>query len=296
MAIAARFVEAEHAIVYLREEYATARARLLSAIDEFRAAGLFGSMPVEIVTGAGSYVCGEETAMLESLEGRRGMPRLRPPFPAESGYLGLPTLINNVETLAHIPAILRHGGAWFAGHGVNGATGLRLWSVSGTVARPGCYEAPNGIVLRELLDEYAGGVTEEIGAIVPGGAASGVLPPAALDAPLTREGMAEWGSAVGSAGVQVFPASYPVTRLLQETMRFFAEESCQKCTPCRIGTRGLEFALHELEAGRTVLAGAQLEEWLHTMERGSICGLGQAAPAPLRAAMRHWPEMFAALR
>jgi formate dehydrogenase len=296
MAIAARFVEAERAIVYLREEYATARARLLSAIAEFRAAGLLGSLPVEIVTGAGSYVCGEETAMLESLEGRRGMPRLRPPFPAESGYLGRPTLINNVETLAHIPAILRHGGAWFAGHGMNGATGLRLWSVSGAVARPGCYEAPNGTVLRTLLDEYAGGVTEEVGAIVPGGAASGVLPPAALDTPLTREGMAEWGATVGSAGVQVFPASYPVVRLLQETMRFFAEESCQKCTPCRIGTRGLEFALHELEAGRAVLVGDQLEQWLRTMERGSICGLGQAAPAPLRAAMRHWPEEFAALR
>jgi formate dehydrogenase beta subunit len=253
-------------------------------------------MVVEIVTGAGSYVCGEETAMLESLEGRRGMPRLRPPFPAESGYLGRPTLINNVETLAHIPAILRNGGSWFAAHGENGASGLRLWSVSGAVARPGCYEAPNGIVLRTLLDDYAGGATEEIGAIVPGGAASGVLPPAALDSPLTRDGMAEWGSAVGSAGVQVFPKSYPIVRLLRETMRFFAEESCQKCTPCRIGTRGLEYALHELEAGRTVLAGRQLEEWLHTMERGSICGLGQAAPAPLRSAMRHWPEAFAALR
>jgi formate dehydrogenase beta subunit len=296
MAIAARFVEADHAIVYLREEYATARARLLSAIAEFRAAGLLGSLAVEIVTGAGSYVCGEETAMLESLEGRRGMPRLRPPFPAESGYLGRPTLINNVETLAHIPAILRHGGAWFAGHGLNGASGVRLWSVSGAVARPGCYEAPNGIVLRTLLDEYAGGATDEIGAVVPGGAASGLLPPAALDAPLTREAMTGWGSAVGSAGVQVFPKRYPIVRLLQETMRFFAEESCQKCTPCRIGTRGLEFMLHELEEGRTVLAGEQLEEWLHTMERGSICGLGQAAPAPLRSATRHWPEVFAALR
>ncbi len=156
MAIAARFAEAEHAIVYLREEYATARARLLSAIAEFRSAGLLGAMPVEIVTGAGSYVCGEETAMLESLEGRRGMPRLRPPFPAESGYLGRPTLINNVETLAHIPAILRHGGAWFAGHGENGATGLRLWSISGTVARPGCYEAPNGIVLRDAARRVRG--------------------------------------------------------------------------------------------------------------------------------------------
>jgi formate dehydrogenase len=296
MMIAARFVAAEHAIIYLREEYATARERLTAAIDEFRAAGLLGSLPVEIVTGAGSYVCGEETAMLESLEGRRGMPRLRPPFPAEWGYLGRPTLINNVETLAHVPAILRHGGAWFARQGENGASGLRLWSVSGAVARPGCYEAPNGITLRRLLDEHAGGATEEIGAIVPGGAAAGVLPPAALDAPLTREGMAEWGCAVGSAGVQVFPASYPIVRLVRETMRFFAEESCQKCTPCRIGTRGLEFALHELEAGRTVLVGEQLEQWLDTMERGSICGLGQAAPAPLRAAMRHWPETFAALR
>jgi NADH:ubiquinone oxidoreductase subunit F (NADH-binding)/NADH:ubiquinone oxidoreductase subunit E len=296
MAVAARFAEVERAIVYLREEYAVARARLVSAIAEFRSAGLFDGIPVEVVTGAGSYVCGEETAMLESLEGRRGMPRLRPPFPAESGYLGRPTLINNVETLAHIPAILRHGGAWFAAHGQNGANGLRLWSVSGAVARPGCYEAPNGIVLRTLLDEYAGGVTADIGAVVPGGAASGVLPPDALDTPLTREALAEWGCAVGSAGVQVFPGSYPVIRLIQETMRFFAEESCQKCTPCRIGTRGLEFALHELEAGRTVLAGDQLEEWLDAMERGSICGLGQAAPAPLRAAMRHWPEVFAALQ
>jgi formate dehydrogenase len=296
MAIAARFAEADHAIVYLREEYATARARLTSAIAEFRSAGLLGSLQVEIVTGAGSYVCGEETAMLESLEGRRGMPRLRPPFPAESGYLGRPTLINNVETLAHIPAILRHGGAWFASQGVNGASGLRLWSVSGAVEKPGCYEAPNGIVLRSLIDEHAGGATAGIGAIVPGGAASGILPPAALDTPLTRDGMGEWGCAVGSAGVQVFPASYPVVRLVRETMRFFAEESCQKCTPCRIGTRGLEFALHELEEGRTVLVGEQLEHWLRTMERGSICGLGQAAPAPLRTAMRHWPGEFAALR
>jgi NADH:ubiquinone oxidoreductase subunit F (NADH-binding)/NADH:ubiquinone oxidoreductase subunit E len=296
MLVAARFAEVERAIVYLREEYATARVRLESAIAEFRTAGLLDGLPVEIVTGAGSYVCGEETAMLESLEGRRGMPRLRPPFPAQAGYLGLPTLINNVETLAHVPAILRHGGAWFSRLGENGAKGVRLWSLSGAVHRPGCYEAPNGIVLRRLLDEYAGGSSEEIGAVVPGGAASGILPPDALDTPLTREALAEWGCAVGSAGIQVFPASYPVLRLVQETMRFFAEESCQKCTPCRIGTRGLEFALHELEAGRTVLAGDQLEEWLDAMERGSICGLGQAAPAPLRAARRHWPEVFAALR
>jgi formate dehydrogenase len=296
MTIAARFAEAEHAIVYLREEYAHARKRVSRAIDEFRAAGLLDGIATEIVTGAGSYVCGEETALLESLEGRRGMPRLRPPFPAESGYLGRPTLINNVETLAHVPAILTNGGAWFAGLGLNGATGVRLWSISGAVTRPGCYEAPNGVTLRALIDDVAGGATEEIGAIVPGGAASGVLPPAALDTPLTREGMAEWGCAVGSAGVQVFPDSYPVLRLLRETMRFFAEESCQKCTPCRIGTRGLEHVLAELDEGRRAMPPEQLDEWLDVMERGSICGLGQAAPAPLRGAMKHWPEVFAALR
>jgi formate dehydrogenase beta subunit len=295
MTIAARFAEVERAIVYLREEYATARTRLEQAIGEYRAAGLFHGLEIDIVSGAGSYVCGEETAMLESLEGRRGMPRLRPPFPAESGYLGRPTLINNVETLAHVPAILRGGGDWFAALGTNGATGVRLWSVSGAVARPGCYEAANGITLRTLLDEFAGGPTEGIGAIVPGGAASGVLPPDALDVPLTREGLADWGCAVGSAGVQVFPASYPVLRLLRETMRFFAEESCQKCTPCRIGTRALEHVLAELDDGRAAMDGERLEEWLDAMERGSICGLGQAAPAPLRTAMRHWPEVFAPL-
>lgn len=294
--IAARVCQAERVIVYIREEYALARMRLREVLAEAAAAGLLEGLAVEVVSGAGSYVCGEETALLESLEGRRGMPRLRPPFPAEAGYLGLPTLVNNVETLAHIPAILRRGGAWFAGLGVRGAAGTRLWSVSGAVARPGCYEAPNGTTLRELIDGHAGGATAEIGFIVPGGAASGVLPPAALDAPLTREGLLEWGCGLGSAGVQVFPADYPLLRLLRETMRFFAEESCQKCTPCRIGTRALGFLLAELEEGRAAMGRGRLEEWLQAMERGSICGLGQAAPLPLRAAMRHWPQVFGPLR
>ncbi len=274
--VAMEFAEADHAYIYLREEYATARARLLEAIDDPR---------IELVVGAGSYICGEETAMLESMEGRRGMPRLRPPFPAQRGYLGMPTLIDNVETLAHIPSILRNGGAWFAGLG---SPGVRLWSISGAVAKPGCYEAPNGITLRELIDDYGGGATEEIGAIVPGGAASGILPPAALDVPLTREALAEWGASVGSAAVQVFPASYSPLELLTETMRFFAEESCQKCTPCRIGTRGL----HHLAAGRTTFAPDELEAWLEALEQASICGLGQGAPIPVRSIRRHWPELL----
>jgi formate dehydrogenase beta subunit len=278
--VALRFAEAERGYVYLREEYATARERVSAALAA-------RNLPVEIVTGAGSYVCGEESAMLESMEGRRGMPRLRPPFPVEAGFLGLPTLINNVETLAHVPAILRGGGAAWPR--------VRLWSVSGAVAKPGCYEAPVDATARQLIDDYAGGATEEIGALVPGGAASGILPPSALDVPLTREGLAPFGAGPGSAGLQVFPASYPVLRLLRETMRFFAEESCQKCTPCRIGTRALEHVLHELDEGRPAMPGWQLEEWLVAMEKGSICGLGQGAPVPLRGAMRHWPEVFAPL-
>jgi formate dehydrogenase len=266
---AMRFCETDEAYVYLREEYAAARDRLREAIAE-------RGLQVELVVGAGAYICGEETALLESMEGRRGMPRLRPPFPAQSGYLGRPTLINNVETLAHVARILR--GEWRP---------TRLWSVSGAVARPGCYEAPLDVTLRGLVDEYAGGLTEEPSAIVPGGAASGILPPAALDTPLTREALAEWGCGVGSAGVQVFPRSYSPRRLLAETMRFFAEESCQKCTPCRIGNRGL----HAVFAGERELGAAQREEWLEAMVLTSICGLGQAAPVPVRNALRHWPEL-----
>jgi formate dehydrogenase len=270
LAAAMQFCETDRAFIYLREEYATSRARLREAIA---ARGL----DVELVVGAGSYVCGEESAMLESMEGRRGMPRLRPPFPAQKGYLGRPTLINNVETLAHVARILRgeHRPA-------------RLWSVSGAVEQPGCYDAPLDVTTRQLIDDYAGGATGEIGAVVPGGAASGILPPAALDVPLTRDALREWGAGPGSAAVQVFPASYPVLRLLAETMRFFAEESCQKCTPCRIGNR----ALHAIAAGESTMPSEKVEEWLEAMAQTSICGLGQASPIPWRSVQRHWPEVL----
>jgi len=271
--IAMRFCETDDAYIYLREEYATARSRLQDAIE---ARGL----PVRIVVGAGAYIAGEETAMLESMEGRRAMPRLRPPFPAQFGYLGRPTLINNVETLAHVALILR-----------GGRQAVRLWSVSGCVREPGCYEAPLDVTARQLIDDYAGGASEEIGAIVPGGAASGILPPAALDVPLTRDALREWGAGPGSAGFQVFPASYSPVRLLAETMRFFAEESCQKCTPCRIGNR----ALHHLFAGELEMSRAKLDEWLEAMEKTSICGLGQASPFPVRNVLQHWPELVEAL-
>jgi formate dehydrogenase beta subunit len=293
--IAMVFAEAAEGYIYLREEYATARATLSQAIEEFRQAGLMDGCTLELVIGAGAYIAGEESAMLESMEGRRAMPRLRPPFPAQVGYLGRPTLVNNVETLAHIPAILRNGGEWWAALGTRGASGTRLWSVSGAVARPGCYEAPNGITTRELVEEHAGGFAAEIGAVVPGGAASGILPPAAFDVPLTREGLAEYGAGVGSAAVQVFPATYSPLRLLAETMRFFAEESCQKCTPCRIGNRALHHLCEELAHGEAAMTREKVDEWLLAMEKTSICGLGQASPIPVRNAMRWWPELFAPL-
>ncbi len=277
LAVAMRFCETEEAYIYLREEYATSRTRLAEAIA-------MRGLPVEIVVGAGSYVCGEETAMLESMEGRRGMPRLRPPFPAQRGYLGRPSLIGNVETLAHVARIVR--GEWTPG---------RLWSVSGAVRQPGCYEAPLDLTARQLIDEFAGGATEEIGAFVPGGAASGILPPSALDVPLTRDALQDWGAGPGSAGLQVFPASYPVLRLLAETIRFFAEESCQKCTPCRIGNRALHHVALELHDGRSAMTRAKVEEWLEAMAQTSICGLGQASPFPVRSVFRHWPELVAAL-
>jgi formate dehydrogenase len=293
--IAMRALDIREGYVYLREEYATARQRLLDGLEELREAGWLDGLTLELVVGAGAYIAGEETGMLESMEGRRAMPRLKPPFPTQFGHLGRPTLINNVETLCHVPAIVSNGGDWWAALGVDGAKGTRLWSVSGCVAAPGCYEAPNGITLRSLIDDYAGGLTDEAGAIVPGGAASGILPPDALDAALTRDGLAPYGCGVGSAAVQVFPRSYPPLRLLAETMRFFAEESCQKCTPCRIGNRALHHMAEELQHGVAVMPRWQADEWLLAMEKTSICGLGQAAPFPVRCAMRIWPELFAPL-
>jgi formate dehydrogenase len=293
--IAMTFAEASEGYIYLREEYAESRERLARAIDEFRTAGFLEGRSLELVIGAGAYIAGEESAMLESMEGRRAMPRLRPPFPAQVGYLGRPTLINNVETLAHVPFILREGGERWAALGTRGAAGTRLWSISGAVEKPGCYEAPNGITLRELVDEHAAGFAGEVGAVVPGGAASGILPPAAFDAPLTRDGLREYGAGVGSAAVQVFPASYSPLRLLAETMRFFAEESCQKCTPCRIGNRALHHLCEELERDEAAMSREKVDEWLLAMEKTSICGLGQASPIPVRNAMRWWPELFAPL-
>ena len=290
MLIAMRSLDAPEGYIYLREEYATRATRLERAIAELRAAGLLNGRSLELVVGAGAYIAGEETAMLESMEGRRAMPRLKPPFPSEVGYLGRPTLINNVETLAHVPAILRAGGASWSP--VSALVGDRSGRAS-----PAATRRRSTSRRATLIDEYAGGATDEIGAIVPGRRRER-NPPAggARRRRSPRDALGEWGAGPGSAALQVFPASYPVLRLLAETMRFFAEESCQKCTPCRIGNaRASPPRPSELDEGKVVMTRERTEEWLEAMARTSICGLGQGVPLPVRSAFRCWPELFTPL-
>ena len=279
MLVAMRFAEATEGFIYLREEYATARARLLGAIDELRSAGILDGLSIELVVGAGAYICGEETAMLESMEGRRGMPRLKPPFPSEVGYLGRPTLINNVETLAHIPAILRLGGeAW---------PKVRLWSVSGAVAVPGCYEAPVDVTLRELIDEHCGGMLDghALYAYLPGGASGGILPASKGDIPLDFDTLQPYGCFIGSAAVVVLSDRDKASKAAVNLMKFFHDESCGKCTPCRVGTAKAVTLMEQPKWNQPLL-----NELSQAMMDASICGLGQAAPNPALCVMKYFPQ------
>jgi formate dehydrogenase len=290
MLIAAWAVEAEAVYIYLRDEYPHCRAILERELELLR-----GDPPVELPAihlrrGAGAYICGEETALIESLEGKRGEPRLRPPFPAQRGVFGRPTLVHNVETLYWVPEILRRGGAWFADTGRDGHPGQRWFSVSGRVARPGVYLAPNGVTVRELIDE-AGGMAggHEFYGYLPGGASGGILPASLGDLPLDFGGpLAEHGCFVGSGAVVVLSHRDSARAAALNIMRFFAHESCGKCTPCRVGT-AKSVALMEGEWDRYLL-----EELGAAMADASICGLGQAAPNVVRRAMEHFPGEFEA--
>jgi formate dehydrogenase len=296
--IAARTVRAAEAIVYVREEYDHCIARLRAAVGEMRAAGLLAAtaagapaVDLRLAVGAGAYICGEETALLESLEGRRGMPRLKPPYPIEVGYLGRPTLINNVETLSHVPAILRRGGAWFASQGVRGGKGLRLFSLSGDVARPGVYELPVGTTARELIEDHGGGVPggRRVKAFVPGGAASGFLAAEHLDVPMDLKPLRDAGSGLGSAAVIVLDETRSIREAAAELLRFFEEESCQQCTPCRLGTRALHDLLRRDASALPPGTPGFVQRVDAALRDTSICGLGMAASMPLTTAMRFFP-------
>jgi NADH-quinone oxidoreductase subunit F len=298
MTIAAFATGARRGYLYVRGEYPGAEATMAAAIDAARAAGLLGddilggglAFDIEIRRGAGAYICGEETALFESIEGKRGEPRNKPPFPVSHGLFGKPTAINNVETLVNVPLVLREGGAAYAAIGTEGSTGPKLFCLSGHVARPGVYEAPFGVTLRELL-ALAGGVPtgRSIRAVLLGGAAGTFVGPDELDVPLTFEGTRAIGAALGSGVVMVFDETVDPLDIILRIARFFRDESCGQCVPCRIGTVRQEELLHRLAAGRPLGSRDQeltlLRELGGAMRDASICGLGQTASSAVESAL-----------
>jgi NADH:ubiquinone oxidoreductase subunit F (NADH-binding) len=289
MLIAAWAVEIADVYIYLRDEYAACRAILMREIAALEADPP-GPLPrIHLRRGAGAYICGEESAMIESLEGKRGMPRLRPPYVAQVGLFGRPTLEHNMETLYWIREILEQGAAAFAAHGRHDRKGLRSFSVSGRVVKPGVHVAPAGITVRELIDEYAGGMLpgHDFYAYLPGGASGGILPAALGDVPLDFDTLQPHGCFIGSAAVIVLSQHDRARDAALNLMRFFADESCGQCTPCRVGTEKAVGLLAQPQWD-TVL----LDDLSRAMADASICGLGQAAPNPIACVIRYFPEEF----
>ncbi len=285
--IAAWAVEADEVYIYLRDEYPQIREILLAEIAAVEKAGLAPHTKLHLRRGAGAYICGEESAMIESIEGKRGYPRHRPPFVAQVGLFGRPTLVNNVETLFWVPEIVRRGAAWFAGQGRRGAKGLRHFSVSGRVKNPGVKLAPAGISLRELVDEFCGGMAEghTLKGYLPGGASGGILPASLADLPLDFGTLREYGCFVGSHAVVVLSDKDDMKAVALNLMKFFEHESCGQCTPCRVGTEKSVKLL-----ARTRWDAPLLDELGKTMTDASICGLGQAAANPVFSVLRFFPD------
>jgi len=287
--IAARAVEAEAVYIYLRDEYPASYRILEREIAAFEAAGLIAATAVHLRRGAGAYICGEESAMLESIEGKRGLPRHKPPFPAQVGLFGRPTLIHNVETLYWVADIVAGGGRKFQDHGRNGRQGRRFFSVSGRVKEPGVKLADAGITVRELIEEQCGGMADghAFAAYLPGGASGGILPAAMGDIPLDFGTLEEHGCFVGSGAVVVLSDRDDVKAAALNLMRFFEDESCGQCTPCRVGTEKAVRLMAAETWDRDLLA-----ELGAAMADASICGLGQAAANPVKSLMTFFPEAF----
>ncbi len=302
--IASYAIGAATAYIYIRGEYEFGARRLEQAIEEACANGylgrrIFGSdhnLDVIVHRGAGAYICGEETALLESLEGLRAQPRFRPPFPALAGLYGKPTVINNVETLACVPSILDRGPEWFAAIGPQKSPGPKLFGVSGHVKKPGVYELSMDVTLRELIFDHCGGMRDHraFKAVIPGGASAPMMPAADLDTPLDFESIAAKGSMLGSAGVIVMDESTCMVKTAFVINRFFSHESCGKCTPCRDGTPWISQILKRIENGQGREGDVELLESLCTGIFGRcFCALGDAAVMALRGALTHFGEEFA---
>ncbi len=285
--IAAWAVGIEEIYIYLRDEYAAAREILLREIAELQSAFPERLPQFDLRRGAGAYICGEESAMIESIEGKRGIPRLRPPYVAEVGLFGRPTLEHNMETLHWVRDIIEKGAESFSSHGRRGRKGLRAFSISGRVNNPGVHLAPAGISMRELIDEYCGGMLpgHSFYGYFPGGASGGMLPASLGDLPLDFDTLQEHGCFIGSAAVIVFSEHDNARELALNAIRFFAHESCGQCTPCRVGTIKAIPLMEQKNWNQSLL-----EELSQTMEDASICGLGQAAPNALRCVMKYFPK------
>ena len=295
MCLGALVTGASRGWIYIRHEYEPERRALQRAIDDARARGLLGDgFDIEIFVSPGGYILGEETALLEAMEDKRGEPRNKPPYPGHRGLWGLPTLINNVETLAMVPAIVKRGPDWWQAQGRRGHTGLKFIGVSGCVQRPGAFEIPMGTTVAELI-EMAGGLKEgsELKAFLPGGASSSFLPAEVADTEIDFESMAEAGSMLGSAALVVIDHDTNMIEAATNVVRFFRNESCGKCVPCRVGTEKVVAMLEDVLAGGGGGAAA-LEKVLPDLEvtlaETSICGLGQVALNPIVSALRYWGE------
>ncbi len=291
MLIAAWAAGIDAIYIYLRDEYHQCREMLQVELASLRAAppscsGKPIPLPmIELRRGAGAYICGEESAMIESIEGKRGMPRLRPPYVAQVGLFGRPTLAHNFETLYWVREILERGANWFASHGRHGRTGLRSFSLSGRVKNPGVHLAPAGITVRELIAEYGGGMLDghEFYAYLPGGASGGILPAKLADVPLDFDTLQEYGCFIGSAAIIVLSHQDKARDAASNLMHFFADESCGQCTPCRVGTEKAAMLMQQKHWNITLL-----KDLSQVMADASICGLGQAAPNPVRSVLTHF--------
>jgi bidirectional [NiFe] hydrogenase diaphorase subunit len=305
MAIAGYAVGANYGFIYVRAEYPLAVKRLRTAIRQAQRAGLLGSniggtpfsFNVEIRLGAGAFVCGEETALIASIEGGRGLPRPRPPFPAEFGLWGCPTLINNVETLANVPPIILKGADWFASIGTEKSKGTKVFALTGQVKHTGLIEVPMGITLREIVFDIGGGMPEgkSFKAVQTGGPSGGCIPAEFLDMPVDYESLAKVGSIMGSGGMIVMDDSTDMVEVARFFMEFCMDESCGKCIPCRAGTVQIHRLLTKIQQGQATERDLQtLEELCDLVKHTSLCGLGQSAPNPVISTLKYFREEYLA--
>ena len=288
--IGAHTIGANKGYIFIRNEYLKATEVVKEAIEHLHSANLLGEeilgsdfdFDIEVRRSAGGYICGEETALFEAIEGKRGIPRIKPPYPTQAGLFGKPTVINNVETLAVVPHLIEHGGEWFLQWGTHQSVGLKLFCLSGHVGKPCVVEAPYGLTARELIENFGGGFVGEPQAILIGGAAGGFLHPDSLDLPLTHEDLSPLDIPIGSGAIMVFNQSVDLWQIIENLAHFFEHETCGKCVPCRLGTKEICNLLDKINHGKGTFADIRrMEEVGERMRESCCCGLGMTAANPM---------------